>query len=261
MAVVMAGAWLIQRRTDNPGWIDVFWTSGTGVACVSGALIPADVNPVRQGLVAAMAGIWSVRLGTYLARRVARSPEDRRYVGLRRQWGGTFESKLLRFVMWQPPVSVLLALAVLAAACAQGPIGLRDLAGFALLAISIVGEAIADEQMRRYRRNSNRPEVMDRGLWGLSRHPNYFFEWLTWLAFPVIAFVPASPASWLSLPAPAVMYLVLRYGTGVPMLEKAMLAGKGEAYRDYQMRVSAFFPASRRKLSNISQFSRGSDAL
>lgn len=247
MALVMAVAWLFQKRVGNGGWIDVFWTFGTGVFCVAAAMLPLEgANPARQALVAGLTGLWSLRLGFYIGRRVASSAEDVRYVELKREWGAAFQSRLLRFVMWQPPVTVLLALSVYAAAHASGPLGWRDLVGLVVLAVAIAGEAVADEQMRRYRQSPDRPPVMDQGLWGLSRHPNYFFEWLTWLAFPIIAFSPLAPATWLTLLAPLVMYLVLRHGTGVPMLERSMLARKGEAFRDYQRRVSVFFPGLRR---------------
>ena len=244
MATVMTLAWLYQRRAGNGGWIDVFWTFGTGAVCVAAALWPdAGAEPTRQALVAGLTALWSLRLGFYIARRVATSPEDVRYGELRRRWGEHFQPRLLRFVMWQPPVSALLVLSVYAAAHVQGPLGWRDMAGLLVLAIAIAGEALADEQMRRYRQLSDRPPVMDKGLWGLSRHPNYFFEWLTWLALPVMAFSPLVPLTWLTLLAPAVMYLVLRHGTGVPMLERSMLERKGHAFREYQRRVNAFFPS------------------
>lgn len=246
MTAVMTAAWLWQRRLGNGGWIDVFWTFGTGAVCAAAALWPvAEANSARQALVAGLTALWSLRLGFYIARRVATSPEDVRYGELRRQWGEAFQPRLLRFVMWQPPVSALLALSVYAAAHVPGPLGWRDMAGLLVLAIAIAGEALADEQMRRYRQLRDRPPVMDKGLWGLSRHPNYFFEWLTWLALPFLAFSPLVPATWLTLLAPVVMYLVLRHGTGVPMLEKSMLARKGQAFGDYQQRVNAFFPALR----------------
>lgn len=244
MVAVMATAWLFQRRVGDAGWIDVFWTYGTGAVCVAVALLPfSKVDPSRQVLVAVLIAVWSLRLGTHIARRVASSDEDLRYVELRKQWGGRFQARLLRFVMLQPPVSVLLALSVHAAAHHYGPLDWRDFAGLMLLGIAIAGEAVADEQMRRYKRDAQRPAVMDRGLWGRSRHPNYFFEWLVWMALPVIAFAPGEAFSWLTLLAPIVMYLVLRHGTGVPMLEASMLERKGDAFRDYQRRVNAFFPS------------------
>ena len=84
--------------------------------------------------------------------------------------------------------------------------------------------------------------VADTGLWGWSRHPNYFFEWLGWLAYPVIGLQPGQPITWLSFVAAIVMFLLLTRVSGIPPLEEAQLASKGEAYRKYQQRVSAFFP-------------------
>ena len=244
MTLWMGLAWLWQRRVGNAGWIDVFWTFGTGIACAVAALLPqTSADPLRQALIAFLAGIWAARLATYLFRRVAGSAEDLRYVELRKQWGMGFQPRLLRFVMWQPPVSALLALSIFIAAGAPGPFGWRDIAGIALLIVAIAGEAIADEQMRRYKAQPDRPPVMNRGLWGRSRHPNYFFEWLGWTAYPVIALSVSDTASWLTLLGPAVMYLVLRFGTGVPMLETSLLERKGDAFRDYKRRVNAFFPS------------------
>jgi len=247
MTVIMLGAWLYQRRVGNAGWTDVFWSYGTGIAGVAAALMPVSGGEFsRSLLVAGLVAVWSLRLGTYMAIRVSGSEEDQRYRELRVEWGGDFQRRLLRFTMLQPPVTALLAVSLGIAAHMPGPLGLRDLAGVMILITAIVGEAVADGQMHRYRANRERGPVMDRGLWGLSRHPNYFFEWLGWTAYPVIAFDPANLAGWLTLLAPGIMYLVLRYGSGVPMLEASMIERKGQAFRDYQSRVSVFFPLPRK---------------
>src|SRR6185436_17949678 len=121
--------------------------------------------------------------------------------------------------------------------------GLRDALAVGIFALALIGEAVADEQMRRFRADpSHKGQVMDRGLWAWSRHPNYFFQWLGWLAYPVIAVDLARPVSWLAFTAPVVMYGLLRHVSGVPPLESAMLASRGEKFRNYQARVSAFFP-------------------
>ena len=120
---------------------------------------------------------------------------------------------------------------------------LQDLAGIAVALIAIAGEALADRQLSAFAAEpGNRGKVCERGLWAWSRHPNYFFEWLAWLAYPIIAISPQSPEGALALLAPLAMYLVLRHGTGVPPLEAHMLKSRGEAFRDYQSRVPAFFP-------------------
>ena len=96
--------------------------------------------------------------------------------------------------------------------------------------------------MNAFRAKGLKGGLMDQGLWAWSRHPNYFFQWLGWVAYPVIAVRPDRPLTWLSLTAPVVMFGLLRYVSGVPPLETAMLASRGEAFRDYQRRVSPFFP-------------------
>ena len=253
LVVWMACAWLTQRAVNNVGWVDVFWTFGTGAAAVILSLAPTGgaIQP-RQWLVAALAAVWSIRLGAYIAVRVAgSSEEDRRYRDLRLQWGSGFQRRLLRFVLVQAPVAWLLAMAVsLAARAPWREITPFDALGALILILAIGGEALADEQMRRFKASGPaRGAINDRGLWAWSRHPNYFFEWLGWTAYPVILL--AHPVvygwGWAAWGAPILMYLVLDRGTGVPPLEAAMLTSRGDAFRDYQARTSRFFPWPPRK--------------
>ena len=250
MSMVMAAGWGIVVRTRNAGWTDVFWTFGTGAIGVACALIPLAGQSwpgPRQALVAVLVAIWALRLGLYIALRVTTSAEDARYVSLRQQWGEGFNGKAFWFLQAQAPATALLCLSILVAARRPFPTALRleDVVGAAILAVAIIGETLADRQMRRFKADpANHGRVIDTGLWGWSRHPNYFFEWLGWLAYPVMAIdlTGAYPAGWLALAGPAFMYLILTRLTGVPPLEAAMLRSKGEAYRAYQARTSAFTP-------------------
>lgn len=243
MLAVMACAFVFQRAAGNTGWVDVFWTFGTGAAGAAVALWPADGEPARRWLIAALVLVWSLRLGLHVALRVARNPEDARYADFRTKWGEHYQRNLFGLIMAQPPVSALICLSIALAARAPGPLGLRDAAGAMILVIAIAGEAIADRQLDAFKRaHQGRHAICDAGLWGWSRHPNYFFEWFGWLAYPVIGLDPARPLTWATLLAPTLMYLVLRYGTGVPPLEASMLKSRGGAFRAYQARVSAFFP-------------------
>lgn len=245
MVLVMTLAWAVQRRVANGGWVDVFWSFGTGLCGVSVVLLAAADGALwRRALVAALVAIWSVRLGGYIAGRVAHGPEDVRYAALRRQWGEEFNRRLLRFVLIQAPVSATLGLAVLCAARRPDQaFGLLDVAGLSMAFLAVIGEAVADRQMKRFKADSaNRGKVCDRGLWGLSRHPNYFFEAIFWVAFPILGTTFENPWSLLSWLAPLVMGAALRYGSGVPPLEAAMIESRGDAYRDYQRRVPALIP-------------------
>ena len=244
MALVMSTAWLFQRIVRNGGWVDVFWTFGTGAACLTAALWPeVAANSYRQWLVAGLSAIWSLRLGAYVAHRVATSAEDTRYAGLRKEWGAKFQANMFWLVIVQAPATAILTLSVFAAGHGGATeLGLRDALGALTLLVAIAGEGLADEQMRQFKRQGRHGAIMDQGLWGWSRHPNYFFEWFGWLAYPVIAFDPAQLWSWATWIAPVVMFIFLRFGTGVPALEKTMLETRGDKFRDYQRRVSAFFP-------------------
>ncbi len=107
--------------------------------------------------------------------------------------------------------------------------------------IALAGEAAADAQLARFKADpANRGKICDVGLWARSRHPNYFFEWLVWVAF---AFAASRDAiGLLAWVAPAMMYVALRHGSGVPPLEEHMLRTRGEAFRAYQRRTPVFFP-------------------
>jgi len=247
MAVVMACGWAYQRAANNGGWTDVFWTFGTGAICTVAALVPIDGlagATWRQLMVACLVAGWSLRLGIYIARRVAVSREDVRYSTLREHWGAAFQTKMFALLLSQAPVTALFGIAVLFAAH-QPDTGFRlaDVAGLAILIGSVAGEGLADEQMKRFKSDpSAHGKVCDQGLWAWSRHPNYFFEILGWFAYPVIGFDAADLWSLLAFVAPVLMFVVIRYGTGIPPLEEAMVRSKGEAYRQYQMRVSPLLP-------------------
>jgi steroid 5-alpha reductase family enzyme len=235
----MALAWLVQRRLHNAGWVDVFWSFGTGIAGAIAAIAPlpggpADWPTLRALAVGSLALLWGCRLGAYLARRTAGGHrEDVRYARFRQEWGRKFQSRLFWFLMIQAVVAALLALCVMLAAHNPAPAGRP-----------------ADRQMQTFRANKqNRGKVCDTGLWGLSRHPNYFFECLAWCAYPFFAIGPHYPAGYAALLGPAAMIWLLTKVSGIPPLEREMVADRGDAYRRYQETVSAFLPLPPRRNS------------
>lgn len=249
MLAVMVAAWAFGLAMKDGGWTDVFWTWGTGVTLAGAALFPWSGLSHRQEMVGVFMAIWALRLGLYLTPRVITHAEDPRYAAFRTQWGPRYPLYMLFVTLPQAPATALLGVSVVLAANEHGPFpGKRDLLAAAIFLAAIVGEYLADAQMKRFRADpANKGQVMDRGLWGWSRHPNYFFQWLGWMAYPAIALHPASAVSWLSLAAPAVMYGLLRYVSGVPPLEEAMLKTRGDLFRSYQARVSAFVPLPPKK--------------
>jgi steroid 5-alpha reductase family enzyme len=248
LSLAMMAAWVLQRRLGNAGWVDVVWSFGLGAACIAYALAPepgiAWPGP-RQLLLATLAAAWSLRLGCYLLIRTRRHAEDARYAQLRRDWAARFEGRLFLFLQIQAAAAALLALSVLAAAANPAGLNFFDLFGLALFGGAVAGAGIADAQLHRFRADpAQRGQICDIGLWRLSRHPNYFFEWLVWLAYPCFALGPdgGNGFGWLALLGPALMYWLLVHVSGIPPLERHMLRSRGEAYRRYQARTPAFLP-------------------
>ena len=246
LSVLMAGAWLVQQRTGNSGWVDTIWTFSLGLVGAARALWPVagSAPNARQWLVAVLVAIWSVRLGLYIAVRTAGITDDPRYAAFAKEWGVDSPRKMFMFLQNQGFGSIPLVFSIFVAA--RFPSDLlrpQDYLGALILFAGIAGEALADAQLKAFRLDpANTGRVCDIGLWRWSRHPNYFFEWFGWLAYPVMALSLVYPWGWATLLAPAFMYWILVHVTGIPPLEQQMLRSRGERYRDYQLRTSMFFP-------------------
>lgn len=253
LSLWMAMSWWMQRETGKSGWIDTFWSYGIGIAGVMLALLVPVAGAVsmtpRQWLVAGLCTIWSGRLGTHILTRTLAGGDDPRYAQLKKEWKKSAQQRLFWFLQIQALCGFVLALAVFIAA--QNPLpALRaiDWIGAALLIVAIVGEGIADRQLKAFVADKkNKGKVADIGLWSYSRHPNYFFEWLGWFAYVLIAFNASGNYWWwpLALLAPAMMYWLLVHASGIPPLEQHMLRTRGVKFRAYQQSVNAFFPGPR----------------
>ncbi|HYC24822.1 MAG TPA: DUF1295 domain-containing protein, partial [Roseiarcus sp.] len=187
LSAIMTGAYYAQRLSGKSGWVDAIWSFGTGAVGAALALAPlaGQTSPTgRQTMTAALALIWSLRLGGHILSRTLKAGEDPRYLALREQWGADFPGAFFRFLQIQAVAALILTLSIFLAARNPSPFpGLGDALGAAILLVAVAGEAIADAQLQRFRDDPRRAGgVCDRGLWGFSRHPNYFFEWLGWLA-------------------------------------------------------------------------------
>ena len=252
VSLAMTAAWLIARLTVNAGWVDVVWTFATGVVGALVAVVPlGGAEPSwRQALVAALALLWSLRLGLHVAARVAKGPEDVRYASFRREWGADYQRRMFWFLQAQAACAWVLAVAIMLAARNPVPqLRVTDAIAVAVLLGAIVGEALADRQLRAFRADpGNKGRICDTGLWRYSRHPNYFFEWLGWFAYPLFGmdFSGRYGWGWLAFAAPALMYWLLIYVSGIPPLEAQMEKSRPDAFRAYKARTSAFFPAPRR---------------
>ncbi len=248
LSVIMTGAWVIQQRTRNSGFVDAVWTFGLGLVGIVSALIPLNgvETSTRQIAVALIMLAWSLRLGLHIVRRSLVRADDPRYGALIRQWGSHARRQMFILLQKQAVVTLPLAIAIFVAAHNPAPFGrMQDWLGILVILLGVLGEGLADRQLRGWLASRKEGErICDVGLWRWSRHPNYFFEWVFWLAFPLFAIELGGgyASGWLALVAPVCMYWLLVYVSGVPPLEQHMVAKYGDAYRAYQARTSVFFP-------------------
>ena len=232
--------WLLHLRTGNASIVDPGWAFGLPLLAITYAVLGSG-QAWRRWLLAGMAVVWGVRLGTHLLLRMVGKPEEGRYQELRRQWKTHLAVKFLVFFEFQALLDLLLSVPFLLAALnPQSSFSPLELAGFALWLLALAGETVADTQLAAFKRDALHAQVCQRGLWNYSRHPNYFFEWLIWVAWAVFAL--ASPHGWIAVVCPLLMFYFLFRVTGIPATESQALRSKGEAYRVYQHSTSAFVP-------------------
>lgn len=242
VVVVMFALWLVQRRTNDAGIVDVGWSALLGVLAMWYALALDGPLP-RRFLVGALAAIWSFRLAIYLfVDRVMSGDEDGRYQAIRKRWASNIQSFFFFFFQAQGLLDWLLAMVFLIA-IVNPTAGLvwSDYAAISIWVIAVAGESTADRQLQRFRtQGDNKGKVCREGLWRYSRHPNYFFEWLHWWTY--VLFAAGSEYVWISLAAPALMLFLILKVTGIPPTEARSIESRGEAYREYQRTTSALIP-------------------
>ncbi len=245
-ATLMAVLWEVQRRRKNAGIVDVAWAFGTALVGIAFCVFGTGAVG-RRALLGTLIGVWGLRLGTHLWRRVASEKEDGRYRELRKTWGETQQKWLFVFFQIQASWALIFASSIFFAARNDRTLpALYDFLGVGIWLIAIAGETVADRQLSRFRSNpENRGKVCRQGLWAWSRHPNYFFEWVHWFGYVAIGW--AAPWGFLTLIGPMVMLLFLLKITGIPPTESQALRSRGESYRRYQNEVSVFIPLPPRR--------------
>ncbi|MDE2317164.1 MAG: DUF1295 domain-containing protein, partial [Xanthomonadaceae bacterium] len=147
--LMMALGWRWQRRHTNTGIVDALWAAGLGGAAVLLALLGPGAALPRLAL-GVLGGLWGLRLAWHLWRRVRREPEDGRYRALREHWQGD-QRRLFAFFQFQAVLIPLFALPFVAVAT-NATTSLPGLvAGTAIWIAGVLGEAVADAQLARFR--------------------------------------------------------------------------------------------------------------
>jgi steroid 5-alpha reductase family enzyme len=234
--------WVISVRVHDASIADVCWGLGFALlAWLYCALSPTLTS--RSWLVAALTALWGLRLSAHIFHRSRGRGEDPRYQAMRASRGPAFWWSSLFTVFWlQGAMLWFVALPLLVAVRAPQPATLTVLDGLGLLlfAVGFGFEVVGDYQLERFRAEpANRGNVLDRGLWRYTRHPNYFGDATLWWGLYAIA--AATPGGWLTGLSPSLMTLLLMRVSGVALLEDGLKASK-PGYAAYIARTPAFFP-------------------
>jgi cyclopropane-fatty-acyl-phospholipid synthase len=238
MAMLLAWTW--QQKHANAGIVDVVWAFGMMLSGPWYAATGSGPMFLRICL-SLMVFCWFLRLGLHLAQRVFNEPEDGRYRAMRLAMKQHASADFMGFFLLQAGFIWLLSLPFWAVAQNTQPNLFAIVIAATIALFALWGETTSDKQLATFRQNpSNKSLTCREGWWRYSRHPNYFFEWLHWFAYPLLGW-GGDYQTWLWL-APATMFCFLYFFTGIPFTEQQALRSRGEDYRKYQQTTSMFFP-------------------
>lgn len=236
----LTAVWGVSVLRRDVSVIDVFWGPGFALAAFVG--LPDDGLPgQRAALLLIAVVLWAARLGGHLGLRwLRKGEEDPRYAAMRAEHPETFPLRSLVTVFWLQGLLIwLFSGPVVATLHRSGAPGVMGWVGLALFALGLLLEAVADAQLAAFRaRPDSSGQVLDRGLWRYSRHPNYFGEAVLWWG---IAGVTVDAGVWTGIPVAAAITVLLLRISGVPLLE-SRLEETRPAYAEYIRRTPAFVP-------------------
>jgi len=225
----------------NSSFYDAYWS----VAPIAIAFYWLSGAATRQGVVALLVVAWGVRLTANWARGwTGLDHEDWRYVDLQRSTGRFYWLVSFGGIHLLPTLWVFGGCLALYPALATGTraFGVLDLVATVVTGTAIWLEFQADQELRRFRTApGRRPEdVLDTGLWALSRHPNYLGEMGFWWGLWIFA-LAADPAWWWTGIGPLAITGLFRFAS-LPMIEARMLERRPERFAAYQRRTPLVLP-------------------
>ncbi|MGH3296877.1 MAG: DUF1295 domain-containing protein [Trebonia sp.] len=247
LALLLAATFAIGVREGKHSVMDVAWGAGITVAGVASFLASAGHGVTeRRWLLVATAVIWGYRLALHVAVRARGAGEDPRYTELLARAPGNRNAYALRAVYLPQALILMVACLPLAAGMVQrAPTGAITVTGAVVWLVGFAFETLGDWQLTRFRSDpANRGQIMDRGLWRYTRHPNYFGDACMWWGLFCISY--GSAVQLATVVSPLLMTFILTRGTGQRLTDRRMARSR-PGYAEYAARTSGFIPAPPRR--------------
>ena len=244
-------AFIVGTVKKNNGLMDVFYGPGYFVIAVSSLILYFIANNeinIRQIIVTLLVFIWALRLATYVYIRNRGKPEDYRYQAMRRRWKTNIVLKsFIRVYIFQGIVIFIVSFPVwfiniinnYSVESFLDFFGITLWLGGIIWLIGFLFETIGDYTLYKFlQKPENKGEIMDRGVWKLSQHPNYFGEVTQWWGIYVIAL--GAPFGFITILGPIFITYMIINVSGIRLLDKRFESD--DKYADYKKRTSVFFP-------------------
>jgi len=249
--------YLFSRLLKNSSYYDPYWSvvpavlalywllAATGGADLRALLAELSSGTIRALVMIALVWYWAVRLTVNWVRRWrGLGDEDWRYVQLKGRAGRAGWLIDLVGIQLFPTVQVFLgSLAIFAVMMEIGSaarlFGLVDVIGIIVIIGAILLETVADRQLIQFRRSGHEAgQILESGLWGVVRHPNYLGEILFWWGLWILS-LAGSPV-WWTLIGPVSMTALFAL-ISVPMMDRH-LENRYAGYRQHKKNTAALLP-------------------
>jgi steroid 5-alpha reductase family enzyme len=225
-------------KKDN-SIVDVAWGLGFVIVSVYATIQSGEVD-LRKMIINVLVLLWSLRLSFHIMVRNTGKGEDFRYREWRNKWKYFVIRSFFQIFMLQGLFMLIVSAPVwLINYSSGGLLGPWDTIGLVLFGAGFMMETVSDHQLSEFRKDpANSGRLITTGLWKWSRHPNYFGEALVWWGIGCYAL--SFPYGWCTLVSPVIITLLLRFVSGVPMLEKRLSSYPG--WDEYKSATAAFVP-------------------
>lgn len=236
---------VFSRLYKNSSFYDAYWSVIPPLIALywTMAATAQGIDMTRAWLVVILVWLWGVRLtANWATFWPGLEHEDWRYAPIKTnagKWNALADFSAIHLF---PTVIVFAACLPIYAAVAMDarPLNALDYLAAAVTLIAILIELVSDIQLHRFLTHRKPGEIMKTGLWALSRHPNYFGEWLFWVGLALFG-LAAVPSAWFWVVPGAVAMLVMFLVASIPMIDKRSVERRPE-YQAHMARVSGFVP-------------------